>query len=605
MEIRHSRGSIQGLCAACVCIGLALWGCGDREPPCSGASCSSASGNGGAAGNLGAAGSPDALGGAVGEEAGAPGQAEGGDSAVSGVGGEGGALPTNACQTDADCADTLACNGQEHCDAGQCRAGAALSCGAGLHCVEQGAGTASCDYKVAGRWLTFLGSDTGLFPFELRALRLEGNAHSASLSLSTAAVDATYQLIDLDTWSPDGRHLIVNNAMDIEHIDTNRLFDVDFGAGVPSAPSLLKNIPVGGSVSSGPWADDSSAVFVTNSATPVETYLVHFTPSGQRSELLFSEPDDNTDLHFCPDPRYFYRTHNGASTLVDSQHPSQEQPLWAATTYNSPDGHWLLSSGDSTGLWLATCEPGTKPTRISIVPAASGLYWSRDGRFVTVTHDTPEGEIEILDSTQKFKSVFKGTQADYYWAENSPKLVLLGLPDAKGAQTLTEVDLSTLPAKTKLRGTSPASASWGLVNDDSFWTTRDEAGGTSGCWLLDAGSNTWRRLATQLSDARPVFTANGDYAVFRNELNDGTTEILAFSLHDKAPMAISLLPAPLSGDVYLESVLNGGLIVSHFTGLEPFEGQLWWIASTATGFAKPTLLNDDRAATSPTVQPLP
>jgi hypothetical protein len=432
---------------------------------------------------------------------------------------------------------------------------------------------------------------------------LVGESHGPSLSLSKGVVSAAYQLIDVDSWSPDGRHLIETNVKDIQHLDTNRLFLVEFGAGVPSAAVPLKDIPVGGSAISGPWAGDSSAAFVRNYAAKTETYLVHFSTAGVKTELLFSEDQDSSP-HFCPDPRWFYREVGDDTRLVDSQNPKQEQLLWHGSTDSSPDGHWLLHS-DDTGLWLATCESGTKPKKLSAVPASTSAQWSSDGRFALVTHDTPADEIEVLDSTQQFQSVFKGTAADLRWAPSAPTLLLLGEPDNNAMQSFTQVDLSIAPAKKTARGSMPHPATWGFANNDVVWAQRDEAMGLSGCWLLEKGSNTWRRLATQLSDVSPLFTGAGTYATFGQALNDGTTQILAFSLQGNAPMAIPLLPAPLAGDVYREFVWSNGLIVSHLSGLEPFEGQFWWISSSAAGFAQPKLLTDVRAVTSPKLQPVP
>jgi hypothetical protein len=628
----QSRSVVFALCA------LVAWSCRETDLSCQPEECAGESGQTGAISSAGTAGSgastasADAAGnggalsaagdtsvamaGAAIGDAGASSPAAAGGESPGNTGGIGGA-PGSAgaglggaggqCKGDQDCADALACNGQERCVAGACQSGVALTCGADLHCVEHAASAASCDYTEPGRWLSFLGSDTGLFPFELRALRLIGDVvgenHSKSISLSQGVVSTAYQLIDLDSWSPDGRHLIETNVKDIEHFDTNRLFLVEFGEGVPSAAVPLKDIPVGGSAVSGPWAGDSSAVFVRNGAAKSETYLVHFSTAGVKTELLFSE-DQESSLHFCPDPRWFYREVGDDTRLVDSQNPKQEQLLWHGSTDSSPDGHWLLHS-DDTGLWLATCESGTKPKKLSAVPSSTSPQWSSDWRFALVTHDTPADEIEVLDSTQQFQSVFKGTAADLRWAPSAPTLLLLGEPNNNAMQSVTQVDLSVTPAKKTARGSLPHPATWDFLTDDVVWAQRDEAMGLSGCWLLEKGTNTWRRLATQLSSVSPILTGADSYATFNQALSDGTTQILAFSLQDKNPTAIPLLPAPLAGDVYREFVFSDGLIASHLSGLEPFDGQFWWIGSSAPGFAQPKLLTDVHAATSPTLQPVP
>ncbi|HKQ67762.1 MAG TPA: hypothetical protein VJT73_00410 [Polyangiaceae bacterium] len=476
-------------------------------------------------------------------------------------------------------------------------------CASDLQCVEHGAGASTCDYAAAGRWLTFLGNDAGRLPSELRALRLEGANHRASISLSTGVVDQSYQLIDIDSWSPNGRHLIVSNTKDYGHLDTNRLFLVEFGDGLPTAPVLLKDIPASGSLVSGPWAPDSSAVFVKNFGPQNETYLVHLTPEGAHSELLFRESADTSELHFCGNPRWFYRTVGDDTKVVDSQHPADEKFLWHGATYASSDSHWLLSSDDATGIWQSTCEAGAKVVHLSDVPSSSGFQWSHDGRFVSVVHD--DKEIEVLDSAQRFKSVFKSAAVDCRWAPASSRLIALGARDAKGEQAITEIDVSRTPVQVTELGSLPAPGSFGFMNDGTLWATREEPEG-SGLWLLAKGTSTWRALATRLSDAFPTFSPDERYAIFKRQLNDGTTQLLAFSLPDPQPMAIPLLPEPASGDVRID-FYAGGVLVSRFVDIDfPFfEGQIWWIPSRASGFAQPVPLIDVMAGAFPTLQPQP
>ena len=532
--------------------------------------------------------------------------ADGGDAGSDpGDATEAGQAGATRCTSDLDCTDSLACNGKERCRAGQCEPGTTVECGPSLHCAEDGSSGSRCEYSTPGRWLAFIGSYTGLFPFELRALRLEGDEHGPSLSLSAGVAD-DYQLAGVDTWSPDGRHLIMTKHKDLEHFETNRLFVVDFGNGLPSEPRPLPGIPVGSFVMSGPWSADSSAVIVRNLAAVEETYLVRFLPTGMETQLLFSdEPENSSSASFCPNSRWVHRTIGGATTLVDTEDPTHTEPLWQGSSDNSPDGHWLLGGDEDSGkLWFAACEPGSQPVLLESPPATGESSWSHDGRFVALTQDSAMGEIEVLDASQSFKRVFKGAQAGYRWAPGVSRLMLLGEEKA-GLQTLVEVDFTTLPATQTSRGATPNPSSWDYVNDTTLWAQRNDAGDTWSVWLLDAGTSSWRRLAAGLSDSTPAFTRGGAYATFKQSLEDGTTQILAYSTQETSPSAIALLPKPLSGDVYREYALEEGVIVSRFTGLEPFEGQFWWIASGAKGFAAPRLLTDLRAATEPVLQPVP
>ena len=391
---------------------------------------------------------------------------------------------------------------------------------------------------------------------------------------------------------------------DIEHLDQNRLFMIDFGAGLPGAPVPLKDIPSGSTVVSGPWAPDSSAVFVQNYATPSETYLVHLSAKGNTTQLLFSEPEDTFNLDFCADPRWFVRTVSDKSWRVDSQHPADEQPLWDGWTESSPDRHWVLNSNDDTGLWVASCEPGSKPTKFSDTPAPGGFDWSSDAHFMAVSHD--DVEIEVFDTTQKYKSVFTSPAVDYRWAPQASHLAWLGAANTKGVQAISELDLSTIPPKVTKRGTTPTPSSWGFVKDDTLWAARFEPGSLYGFWLLEPGTTTWRRIATKLSDVTPYFSPDRKFVVLTNQLIDGTKQVLAFSLQGTAPMAMPIFPTPLSGSVGPEFFYEGGLILSRFVDVaEPFEGQLWWAAGSATGFGTPTPLVDVRAGTSPHLQPQP
>lgn len=514
---------------------------------------------------------------------------------------EAGAPGTARCQTNAECKDTLGCNGSERCVDGQCEAGPALSCPTGLQCTEHGAGNASCDYATPGRWLTYLGSETGLFPFGLRAVRLANDAaEGPSISLSGGVVDDVYQMIGVDSWSPNGQHLIVTNPKDIAHMGTNRLFFVEFGAGQPSKPLPLKGIPVGESMLSGPWAPDSSALFVQGLEAPARTYLVHFEPSGVRTELLFSEDEELSSLSFCADSRWFSRSVDGQTTLIDSQNPQQVHKVWEGSAYHSPDGRWLLQDQDS--LLVAPCAANPKPIQVSAQPSEDGADWTSDSRFLIVT-EAKRG-LEVFDSTQQFKSVFKGV-ADSYLKAGS-KLLLLGAPNAADEQQLTVVDLGVSPPKKTARGKTPAYAELGFRDNESIWAARNEGGSRTGFWVLEAGASQWRRVATQLTRGEhPAFTANDGYVSFLQELEDGTTEVLAFSLHEANAMPVSLFPKPLTAEIKVDEALPSGLLVERFTALEPFEGALWWIRASATGLGTPKMLSDVRAATEPRLQPQP
>jgi hypothetical protein len=582
---------------------FAVTSCRDRDSLCDSGDCAEAIGGGGGYAGAGGADGESGMGaggieaGGAGRESasGAPGSSGAGDDETNaGNGGDGGG---------------------EGGDAGG--GGAAASseceqCAPDMHCVEQDAGGWSCQYENPGRWLVFSGNKTGgEQPLELRAVRLEGTKPGASILLSRAAMGESFEG---ESWSPDGRHLIAF-GISFDDFSTNTLLHVEFGGGLPSV-APLPDLPVNtGRFTVPVWAADSSRLLVENVRSSPELYLVRFTSGGIRTELLLRDVEA-TELSFCKNPRWFVRqllseTGQLETRLVDTENQTEERDLWPGFTSVSPDGHFLIGSDYDTGLRRATCEGDATVVRLDDRSAA-GFEWSANSRFVIVPYD--DGEIEALDASNDFVSVFRVYQADHSWpwdhvlSPRSSRVVVFGASEPGAECEVIDVDLAMTPPQVWRRGSCPETdlaggGSWGVLEKGSIWALSEDADALRSLWLLEPGEDAWRPIATGLSNTYPHFTQDEKYVVFNDEPSGGTVETLAFSLLDPDPTAMRLRPAPApyvsTSAFYADGViLNGG-----DSNEPPYSGQLWWAPLGPSGFGAVVPLSDVSFASSPRLQP--
>jgi hypothetical protein len=598
-------------CAFCfLLVLLALTGCRQRDPLCGSVSCGEADGGAGGAGaDAGAGGDAGTAG-----DAGAASDAGDGAGGVDAGGGAGesatGAVGSSGAGGDEPRA-TAGGSAGEHNEAGAGGVAASDDCGGcakGLSCIAHDPATPSCEYANPGRWLVFQGNDTGELPLGLRALRLEGPNHTPSISLNQG-IPGDY--FDVDSWSPDGRHLLVY-GLSFSNPETNRLLHVQFGNGLPVVQAALPGMPlVGTDMFSLAWAPDSSRVLIKNSTATPETYLARFTSAGVTSELLFQD-EEPLQLSFCTNPRWFIRKIAGAggvneTRLVDSENPSAETALWPGTTYPSPDGHFLIGSDSGTGTFGATC--GADPQVVHLSDRAASEFstslWSADSRFFAVFQDDGQYDgIEVLDAVNGFGAVFSAYTAneDYGWAPEGSHLVVLGATEPGAECEILDVDLTTAPPQLRRRGRCPAvgpfEGSWGLLKNGAIWATQMAPKEPPSLWLLEPEADTWRQVASW-DGYSPNFTPDENFVVIY-----GDAGVSAFPL--KGPLAeIPLQPAVLP-DSYVDAFYAGGVIVGHYEyGSEVTTGQLWWAPLGSTSFGPPVPLSDVSYAGVPDLQPEP
>jgi hypothetical protein len=585
-----------------VCV-LALGSCRSRDAVCGASGCEAVEGAGGQAGNgdefgAGAGGDGDEIGGAggvAGMAGDSGGNSAGGAHVASGAGGD-------------EAAGAAGSEGGERHDAGTSGmpTSACGSCAPGLTCVERETGGASCEYPNPGRWLVFQSNDTGEFPIELHALRLDGANHSAPISLS-AGIPADY--FDVDSWSPDGRHLLAFGMTLDENNEINYLLHAEFGNGLPVVQPALPGLPLDGfSMYSRAWASDSSRVLIQNEGKTPETYLARFTSDGVRSELLFRGAE-TSQLAFCSDPRWFIREIVGATgrnetRLVDSENPEGERAIWPGTTHVSPDGRFLIGSDSETGTWGARCEADAKAVHLSDRSPDSfePPRWSADSRFVAIFHgDGESGEVDVRDALNDFQAVFHAyaSEQQYHWSAHGSRLVVFGTSEPGAACEIIDADLAAMPLQVARRGSCPTLAwgtSWGVLEDGAIWSPQETPEGPYGIWLLDQGADAWRQVATWEGN-EPHFAPDGSVVVVYSE-----GDISAFPLN--GPLVEMPLEPKLPHPGHVQALYGGGAIL-HYSQWSPMLGKLWWAPLGPSSFGPAVPLTDVAYVDLPSLQPRP
>jgi hypothetical protein len=294
---------------------------------------------------------------------------------------------TVECRSDDDCADGLACNGDETCEAAHCAPGTPVECASGLSCVE-GAGETSCEFLNQSSWFVYIGDDLGAEPFRLFGIRQADMGHATPLDLTEEIVEG-YAGPTFRGWSPDGRFLVFDLATSNFE---SRLFYLEFGAGLPSKAVPLPDLPVSdGWTPEVNWSGDSKSAVMRESD---DLYFLDFHGETATTSLLVRDDATVTSATPCAD---------GVTVVYDIE---EEERSFVGTAPGLEDaeplpGYALVSPGGThiavvadDAVWTAECGVG-KRWRFHEIGALADDFsagWSPDGRFLELPVASEDGE---------------------------------------------------------------------------------------------------------------------------------------------------------------------------------------------------------------------
>lgn len=174
------------------------------------------------------------------DEAGAEsvdGGASSGGSSNNSSAGAGGEPPSTIgmpCAKDAECDDKDSCSGAEKCVDGECVAGEAVKCPAGLVCSA--ARDNACVFPSKAPWIVYAADADTAGVVEAYGIKsdLVGTMKPVKLSSKLAT---GWQVTAISNWSPDGSAAVITTSnTQLKHIDS---YLVRFGDELPTAPIFL------------------------------------------------------------------------------------------------------------------------------------------------------------------------------------------------------------------------------------------------------------------------------------------------------------------------------------------------------------------------------
>jgi hypothetical protein len=215
-----------------------------------------------------------------------------------------------ACLSDEQCQNDSLCDGKERCAATGCEPGPVLTCEYGTACDDEAAEL--CVYEQPSPWLlaTSLGALVGL-----PAARL---GDEPLIALAPPPGETALEGFANIFWSPDGEVAILR----ADEVEFGQSFHyLRFGAGLPSAVSLLPDVPNYTSGETEPeFSPDSEYVFIRDYASG--TYLLNLVNPSVPTRFIAPIDGAFVNTTFCAGSRSWLAWKSVESAL---------DPAWIAT----------------------------------------------------------------------------------------------------------------------------------------------------------------------------------------------------------------------------------------------------------------------------------
>lgn len=297
-----------------------------------------------------------------------------------------------------------------------------------MQCVEPSGdgGDEVCEFSEPSPWLIYTASvgelpEGEIYPhMNVYARPSRPPPGFEPIHVSEGMYEGDFRLPLFDSWSPDGRILIVGvlNQLEDNGLQT-RLWSVEFGAGLPSAPRRLENLPEA-ALLIGAWDARSKAVTIENYDTG-ELFVVDF-ESGEGVAAL--SPGTRDVHHLCAGGGSVVHSADGDLIVetIDGQVVRVYPDYWDYSI--STDGEILavvLPDNADSERYVVSVAPCGEGSELDVLDSfGPGLvYLNRDGRFLAYesdlgvsVHSTEDGGEQALPERT---SVFYGfgSRADF------------------------------------------------------------------------------------------------------------------------------------------------------------------------------------------------
>jgi hypothetical protein len=393
------------------------------------------------AGGSGATGGTDAAAGSNGDVAG------GGSDVTPADGGAAGAPPStvgNPCTTDAECDDKNSCTGTEMCVDGQCAAGTAVECPAGLVCSA--AKDDACVFEGAAPWILYTADADTAGVTELYGVKSDLLGTMAPVKLN-ATLDAGFELYAGLVWSPDGTAAVYTTA----NAGATKLesYLVRFGDGLPEAAVQLTKGMSASKLSTAYWSPSGTALMIARDDGP---HVVDLADDGTVTQTRIGADGYDQYVAFLKnDNEVGYFARNVITTKISANLAVRSGNAWTKHTLVADIGtpFGLTASADRSTLayitgdaqnlrTLSTLEAteGATPTKIAGPALDIASYASPDvTHYVLATTDKVSNETTVFGGIAStlpappivkqhlkiFASVALGSTFEGPWAPDSSR----------------------------------------------------------------------------------------------------------------------------------------------------------------------------------------
>jgi hypothetical protein len=318
-----------------------------------------------------------------------------------------------ACQVDADCADSSACNGEERCTAGRCESFESIACPSEMECADRAA-VASCEYSMQSPWLVFVNDVKPGF-FGLFGIPTALVGKTEPIDLSANVPPERYLGVASNRWSPNGRYMLFDPMQ--HDWSTTRLYWMEFGRGLPSEGQPVPNLPNVGVWSVVRWSADSMRVLLEEYESD-EFYALEFfggKPRASRFEgvswadlcgpgIVYQR--GSTEIYWTsdfqdvdPDPlgagearvlpgaqHVAITNEEGETSLFPCGPSASRHDLGEVTLLEASPDSKFVSFQTRAGFEVISLADFSDVTFLKDVSAAGPGVWSEDGRRLLVGH---------------------------------------------------------------------------------------------------------------------------------------------------------------------------------------------------------------------------
>lgn len=258
----------------------------------------------------------------------------------------------------------------------------------------------SCEFRPPGPWTVVQGFiESEAAPYgargELYAFPSALGHVVTPISISEGSLDDQFWVSWSSEWSPDGAILVFDSCDGLDVLTLQcRLFTAEFGAGLPSGPHLVENLPQGAPLYAGAWDADSRAFPVSNQE---EIYIVR----REGNELVPSLVDtvvEVGDVYVCAGGEYaVHDDYEGVPMLLRADGDSAAHRELGmpgadyASAIVSPDGRWIVTSSETVqgeeylySISLRPCGEGEAMVLVEGATEELEGWFSPDSRYLAL-----------------------------------------------------------------------------------------------------------------------------------------------------------------------------------------------------------------------------